>query len=38
MTVRLAAIALAELQGAVELAWRHTQPRGRKPKQRETTG
>ena len=37
-TIRLDAIALPELKGALELAWRHAQPRGRRTKQRETTG
>ena len=32
-TIRLDAIALPELQGALELAWRHAQPRGRSKKQ-----
>lgn len=37
-TVRLDAIALPELGGALEVAWRRAQPRGRRKKQRETTG
>ena len=37
-TVRLDAIGLKELGDALELAWRHAQPRGRRKKQRETTG
>jgi hypothetical protein len=37
-TIRLDAIGVPELQGALELAWRNAQPRGRRTKQRETTG
>jgi hypothetical protein len=37
-TVHLAALGVPELQGALELAWRHAQPRGRRTKKRETTG
>jgi hypothetical protein len=37
-TVRLGAIGLPELRDALEQAWRHAQPRGRRKKQPETTG
>jgi hypothetical protein len=37
-TVHLDAIDLAGLQDALEPAWRHAQPRGRRAQQRETTG
>ncbi len=37
-TVRLDAIGLPELRDALEEAWRHAQPRGRRKKRREATG
>jgi hypothetical protein len=37
-TVRLAALGVPELEAAIERAWRHAQPHGRRTKQRETTG
>lgn len=37
-TVRLEAIALPDLRGALELAWRHAKPRGRRTKRREKAG
>jgi hypothetical protein len=36
-TVRLAAVGVPELGGALGLAWRRAQPRGRGTKKRETS-
>jgi hypothetical protein len=36
-TVRLAAVGVPELEGALGLAWRRAQPRGRRTKKRETS-